>query len=297
MNPTTRKTIIDQLFHKNYDTDTDADSDTSETFDFTHKLYTSDSDHEHLTYSSSELFPIGIYDHEEFTPCNQRFFICMYSIYTSLPIPFICFVFEKKEMFSFPLLKTNAKAYPHLLQKCSEYTKTFADAKHTGNIVINNDIFIFFNLPDNYYLENTKSFFMLTMHDIIQEKQLHGIPVDQSAITLFSNKPKLRLLYDDDENHFPIPIVGYITAPKQETNFIQTNGLLRSPHTSKYYGFFVLSTVPKKESSKSCIIRFAIFPGKYTVAPEASPKHDTTFNDKQIILSSDDQFLLLSSHD
>jgi len=222
----------------------------------------------------NDLNTLNTYDY-------KNFYICVYKVNTSGKYPFLQYLFLNNgfyltipklpiyETFENNNLLSYSKVYLSGLLDV-DFNKVNEFIKFNGCNINNLDLYLFFDITelnidinDIYSSSNLK---FLIIDEIINYNSSCNIPINKETIKYFLNTELILYLFDENQEIFEIPIVGYV--PKENENKLKFTYLFGETAGTKldlmgpYYYFTNLTNSIKKYVKKGGIVRFAIFTGK-----------------------------------
>lgn len=139
--------------------------------------------------------------------------ICLYTIHFIKNMPFLSYIFEKKNVDSenvitFPLFKIdNLLDIYNFIESLKSYFK-IENINFKGYIENNGNLFLFFEYKE--MLESIdKNFIPLTIHEICLTKKHYKSNLHASAYNIFFEHPFLMQLRNEYDIPYPTPIVCY----------------------------------------------------------------------------------------
>ena len=181
------------------------------------------------------------------------------------------------------------------------------------------DLYLFFDVSkcniflDEIYISNPVRFALID--EIINQKNVCNIPIDENTIFFMINNEKMCYLYDEKNEPYELPIVGYVgKETENKMKFISMFGESAKDKTALLGPYFYFTNFKNSilqcvkfsdtEFNKGGIVRFALFTGfiKYIENNQNSPNdeslikqerlEDDTLDKKREILT-----LRISDHD
>jgi len=235
----------------------------------------------------------------------DNIYICSYTINNDGKYPFIRYLltnsitdenltFPKVEIFqnfNVEELKNYIKVYLFSLLILFDFEKFNEDIEFNGFFVSNNNLYIFIDITkcniQIYDIYKNNNLWLALIDEIVNQKHLCNIPINQKVTNFFIFNDKFCFLLDKNNKSYEIPTVSYVGKHENKLNFTYTFGETMSNKNSifgpfyyftDYYTAFkdggwsksgkpeyknniLLTDDDKGRYTKGGIIRFAIFVG------------------------------------
>lgn len=203
--------------------------------------------------------------------------LCVYNINNEVINPFQRFLFTNKieENIDFPKFTTfknfnseelinYSKFFLFNLLNLSNFEKFNDLIIFDGCFHFNNNIYLFFDITNCNVILNDiykNNVLLLLIDEIVNQKNFCNIKINENISNLFIKNEDLCFLIDENNNHYEIPIVSFLSNPKKNVNFTYIFG--ESPK-DKLFGYYFYFTDFNNcfKNDDECIIRFALFMGK-----------------------------------
>jgi hypothetical protein len=206
---------------------------------------------------------------------NNKIHICAYNINTISKYPFLQYFLYKPysndniNNFSFPYfyykdgidLISKSMSIIHVL--CSTFYKdTIFNFK--GFLIENNDVYLFFDcshmIIDTLHLTINNDLWLVIIDEIINHKNVYGFNIENNVSDLFIKYNKLSYLIDDENEHYPLPIIGYANCLYNQIDFVSTFGIyLNNGLFGNYYYFTDFINAQKHNNDKYGLVRCILF--------------------------------------
>jgi len=230
--------------------------------------------------------------------------ICAYNINNDSIFPFQRFLLENSideklkfpnfkniKTFNFEELVSYAKVFLFGLLKINDYDK-FDEIILLDGYLDNdndNDLYIFFDITllniklDDTYKNN--NLFLILLDEILNQKHFCNIKINENVTDLFVINTELNFLIDENNNNYEIPVVGFVSKPKNLTNFTYVFGESFKDKNNLFgpYFYFTNFTNSFRHYGES-IIRFALFLGttKYIENYKNDPNDNSEIKDDKL---------------
>jgi hypothetical protein len=236
----------------------------------------------------------------------SKIYICIYQVNTLGKCPILQFFMKKEkdedELFTFPYFLHDGFVDPFV--RCQEIIEImllsygkFGISEYVGFLQEEKDYYLFFDCSKyeidihNLYREN--EVWLLTMDEILNNKEVCTFSVDPNTRDFFLRNPDFIYLQNSEKDNYEIPEIVYIGTTDLKSGFVSTFGVGQSDYKSLFgphYYFYTyqeavkMSIVKCKNTSikpeqpltimnwlkpetdnKCAIIRFALFLGRTKV--------------------------------
>jgi len=212
-------------------------------------------------------------------------YACCYNVNNEGKYPFLRFLFTNsfinKEM-NFPIvpafknfenceLINFTKVCLFGLFMLNDFEQFNNNINFNGFYEWNNNLYMFYNITEckleitDIYSNN--KLWLLLMDEIINEKKMCNMNIDDGVINFFIKNDAMCFLNDKNDNSYEIPIVGFVKKPLNKVNFTYTFGQIQSNKNEIFGGHYYFTNfincfnVENETFEKSGIVRFALFTG------------------------------------
>lgn len=279
--------------------------------------------------SKSEYYNYGVKDllikdneHIQTTDSYISINLCVYTINKETNIPFLQYLLANN---GYNLLTLPKLPIYKLLNRedIVSYSKVYLSGilqtnfeEFSNNILFdgfyeyNNNLYLFFDIThckmyvDETYLYNNVVFGLID--EIINHRSICNTQIDNDTSSFFIKNESIAYLYDDHNNLFEIPVVGFVGKHSEtKMKFTEMFGENAKDKTAILGPYFYFTNYQNSiKSNKAGIVRFALFTG-HTKYIENAPNDpideseikqqrllDTTLNRQKEVLT-----LRISDHD
>jgi hypothetical protein len=210
--------------------------------------------------------------------------ICAYLINTNGQFPFVQYLLTNNgynnltlpklpvySLFNKDDLIPYSQVYLSGLLQSNKFEEFSNNISFDGFYEYNNDLYLFFDITncevnvDETYLTSNVRFGIID--EIVNHRNVCNMQIDDNVSTFFTKNESLNYLYDECNNPYEIPSVGFVGKPsEQKTNFVMMFGESaknKSAILGPYFYFTNFTNAIKNvEYKKGGIVRFALFTGK-----------------------------------
>jgi hypothetical protein len=218
---------------------------------------------------------------------------CAYQVINDGKIPFLQFLlinnFFNQSLSFLPINLNNMKFVDN--EKLMDYYKNYminflkiennstiddSTVDFKGFYVMNNEMYIFLDITKCKLMLNDISkdsiLWFALVDEIVNTKNLSGIPIDSEVTDFFTLNSEFLFLYDKNNKKYEIPVVSYVCKTEYKTNFTYMFGVSSNKIESIFgpYYYFTnyencLKQIQNSNKSKMGLIRFALFLNKTKV--------------------------------
>ena len=183
-----------------------------------------------------------------------KVYLCLYTIVTEAIQPFLLYLLCKEgDKMTMPYFDAKKYNFFDDFEKNIKYITN--DNKHTykGQILFNNELYVFYALDDNLYsvanLNKNDTWWFTLITEICYLKEVLTFKVDNSVITFFMNNPDICKLYDNNDILFMSPHPLYYGSNMEYIENIVVMGAYKN-NEDVYFGSYDISVRHGGWSSK-----------------------------------------------
>jgi hypothetical protein len=141
-----------------------------------------------------------------------------------------------------------------------------------GFCVVDNEMYLFYDITNCKFVLNDISiespFWFALVDEIMNQKMVAGIQIDNTVTDFFTLNSKFLFLYDNNFKKYETPTVVYVCKPENKTNFTYMFGTTVTESIFGQYYYFTnyencLKQVENTKENRVGLVRFALFLQKY----------------------------------